>query len=89
VLTSRASSYYPNAAGGFLLNTYAAAFLGAAAGRKAGFTVAGSALGVLWITVLQTGLTLNNAPAWTSSFIQGLVLAAAVLIASRGRRTAA
>jgi ribose transport system permease protein len=86
ILTSRAASYYPNASGSFLLNTYAAAFLGAAAGGRSGFTVAGSALGVLWITTLQTGLTLHNEPAWTSNFIQGLVLATAVLIAARGRR---
>jgi ribose transport system permease protein len=86
ILTSRSASYYPNASAGFLLNTYAAAFLGAAVGSRSGFTVAGSAFGVLWITTLQTGLTLHNEPAWTSNFIQGLVLAAAVLIAARSRR---
>ncbi|UTI62344.1 ABC transporter permease [Paraconexibacter antarcticus] len=86
ILTSRASSYYPNSSAGFLLNTYAAAFLGASVGRWRGFTVFGSAFGVLWITTLQTGLTQANAPAWTSSFIQGLVLAIAVLVASRGRQ---
>jgi ribose transport system permease protein len=86
ILTSRASSYYPNSSAGFLLNTYAAAFLGASVGRWRGFTVFGSAFGVLWIITLQTGLTQSNAPAWTSSFIQGLVLAIAVLVASRGRR---
>lgn len=86
ILTSRASSYYPNSSAGFLLNTYAAAFLGASVGRWRGFTVFGSAFGVLWIITLQTGLTQANAPAWTSSFIQGLVLAIAVLVASRGRR---
>jgi ribose transport system permease protein len=85
VLTSRAASYYPNSAGGFLLSTYAAAFLGAAAGRG-GFTIAGSALGVLWLATLQTGLTLHNEPAWTSSVIQGIVLAGAVLLATGERR---
>jgi ribose/xylose/arabinose/galactoside ABC-type transport system permease subunit len=85
VLTSRAASYYPNSASGFLLNTYAAAFLGAAAGRG-GFTVAGSALGVLWLATLQTGLTLHNEPAWTSSVIQGFVLAGAVLLATGERQ---
>jgi ribose transport system permease protein len=88
ILTSRSASYYPNASAGFLLNTYAAAFLGAAIGAQSNFTVAGSAFGVVWITTLQTGLTLNNQPAWTSNLIQGVVLAAAVLIASRGRREA-
>lgn len=85
ILASRSASYYPNVSAGFLLNTYAAAFLGAAIGARIGFTVAGSAFGVLWITTLQTGLTLNNQPAWTSNLIQGLVLAAAVLISARGR----
>lgn len=88
VLTSRSASYYPNASSGLLLNTYAAAFLGAAIGSRSSFTVAGSAFGVVWITTLQTGLTLTYQPAWTSSLIQGVVLAAAVLIAARGKRTA-
>jgi ribose transport system permease protein len=86
ILTSRAVSYYPNSSTGFLLNTYAAAFLGASVGRWRGFTVFGSAFGVLWLITLQTGLTQINAPTWMSSFIQGVVLAVAVLIASRGRR---
>ncbi|WP_026912063.1 ABC transporter permease [Patulibacter minatonensis] len=86
VLTSRASSYYPDSSAGFLLNTYAAAFLGAAIGRWRGFTVAGAAFGVLWIVTLQTGLTQLSAPAWTANFVQGIVLATAVLIASRGRK---
>jgi ribose transport system permease protein len=89
ILTSRAGSYYPGASAGFLLNTYAAAFLGAAMGSQSNFTVAGSAFGVLWLLVLQTGLTLNNQPAWTSNLIQGVVLALAVLIAAKGRRSSA
>lgn len=88
VLTSRSVSYYPNSSSGFLLNIYAAAFLGAAVGSFSRFTVAGSAVGVVWLTTLQTGLTLHNEPAWTANVIQGIVLAAAVLIASRGRRSA-
>lgn len=87
VLTARSSSYYPNSSSGFLLSIYAAAFLGAAVGAHSRFTVAGSALGVLWLTTLQTGLTLHNEPAWVSSVIQGLVLAAAVLLSAQGRRT--
>jgi ribose transport system permease protein len=88
ILTSRASSYYPGASAGLLLNVYAAAFLGAAMGSQSNFTVAGSAFGVLWLLVLQTGMTLNDQPAWTSNLIQGVVLAVAVLIAARGRRAA-
>jgi ribose transport system permease protein len=89
ILTSRSASYYPNLSSGLLLNTYAAAFLGAAVGSRSQFTVVGSAFGVLWITTLQAGLTINNQPAWTSNLIQGIVLAVAVLIAAGGRRRAA
>lgn len=89
VTTSKAASYFPNAAAGYLLNSYAAIFLGAAVGRESNFSLAGSAFGVVWLLTLQTGLTQLNQPTWLSSFIQGLVLAAAVLIASRGKRTAA
>jgi ribose transport system permease protein len=86
ILTSRSASYYPNASSGYLLNTYAACFLGAAATRRGSFTIAGSTLGVLWIVTLQVGLTLLNEPTWLTSLVQGTVLAVAVLLAARGRR---
>lgn len=82
IATSKASSYYPNIAGGSLLSTYAAVFLGAAMSRSNRFTVGGSALGVLWLLSLQTGLTQLNQPAWVSTLLQGVVLASAVLIAA-------
>ncbi|SNT12462.1 ABC transporter permease [Rhodococcoides kyotonense] len=82
IATSKASSYYPNIAGGYLLSTYAAVFLGAAMSRSNRFTVGGSALGVVWLLSLQTGLTQLNQPAWVSTLLQGLVLASAVLIAA-------
>lgn len=83
VLTSRSSSYYPQIAAGLVLSTYTAVFLGATSGRTSGFTIGGSALGVLWIIVLQTGLTLNGAPTWSANLIQGAVLALAVITAAR------
>jgi len=85
VLTSRASSYFPNTAGNLVLGTYAAIFLGATVGRSGRFLVLGSVLGVVWLIVLQTGLTLNNAPTWSAILIQGVVLAVAVLVGSRAR----
>lgn len=85
ILTSRANSYYPNIAGSFVLSTYTAVFLGATAGKTSSFTIGGSVLGVLWIIVLQTGLTLNGAPTWSASLIQGAVLALAVIIGARAK----
>jgi ribose transport system permease protein len=85
ILTSRANSYYPNIAGSLVLSTYTAVFLGATFGRTSSFSIGGSALGVLWIIVLQTGLTLNGAPTWSASLIQGAVLAFAVIIGARAK----
>jgi ribose transport system permease protein len=85
ILTSRANSYYPNIAASFVLSTYTAVFLGATSGRTSSFTIGGSVLGVLWIIVLQTGLTLNGAPTWSANLIQGGVLALAVIIGARAK----
>lgn len=85
IATSKTASYYPNISGGLLLSTYAAVFLGAAMSTSNRFTVVGSALGVVWLLTLQTGLTQLNQPAWVSTLIQGLVLVTAVLIAARNR----
>jgi ribose transport system permease protein len=87
ILTSRANSYYPNIAASLVLSTYTAVFLGATSGRTASFTIGGSVLGVLWIIVLQTGLTLNGAPTWSANLIQGGVLALAVIIGARAQRS--
>jgi ribose transport system permease protein len=88
IMTSRSNSYYPQIAAGLVLSTYTAVFLGATSGRTSSFTIGGSVLGVLWIIVLQTGLTLNGAPTWSASLIQGVVLALAVIIAARAKGSA-
>ena len=87
ILTSRASSYYPNSSSGFLLSSYAAVFLGAAAGRTASFTIVGSVFGVAWLKTLENGFVLINAPAWFSNVVEGLILSAAVLLAAWSRRS--
>lgn len=89
VRSTTSGSYFPNASAGYLLNTFAAVFLGAAATRSGRFTVLGSAFGVLWLLTLQTGLTQVNQPAWVSTLVQGAVLAAAVLLAARTKRRGA
>jgi ribose transport system permease protein len=81
VLTSRASSYYPGSAGTYMLNTYAAVFLGVAANRHGRFSVGGSMLGVLWLVTLQSGLAQVNVASWLTNLVEGLVLGLAVLIA--------
>lgn len=87
VLMSRAASYYPSSATGFLLSGYAAAFLGAAVLRRNRFNIGGAFIGVLWIVVLQNGLTILNQPAWAGYLIQGTLLLIAVVLASRSDAT--
>lgn len=65
---------------------HAACFPGASVLSRPGFSVAGSTLGVLWIVTLQVGLTILNEPTWLVSLIQGVVLAGAILLATKGRR---
>jgi ribose transport system permease protein len=86
ILTSTASSYYPALSAGLLLSSFASLFLGAAMAASNRFTVLGSAMGVVWLLTLQTGLTQLSEPAWVSTLVQGIVLAAAVLLAVRGRK---
>jgi ribose/xylose/arabinose/galactoside ABC-type transport system permease subunit len=86
ISTSVSQSYYPEISGGLLLSSYAALFLGAAMVWSNRFTILGSAMGVVWLLTLQTGLTQLNAKSWVSTLIQGVVLAIAVLLAVRGQK---
>ena len=87
LFTSQSVSYIPGTSAGFLLSSYAAVFLGAAAGRGGGrFTVGGAVFGVVWFTTLDTGLTYLNAAAWSTNVVQGIALTIAVLVAARGRQ---
>lgn len=87
VMFSRAAAYNPDPAGGFLLSTYAAVFLGAAvAGRKLKFSMQGTVFGVLVLIVFSTGLTQMSQPAQVINLVQGIILTVAVVGASRRRR---
>lgn len=83
LLAASSASYYPNPGTGFLLPAYAAAFLGTAVtgGR---FAIAATAFGVLFLQLLQTGLTVLNVETWIVNVIQGSVLAIAVILGSAG-----
>jgi ribose transport system permease protein len=85
IVVSRAQSYYPGSAGNLLLSSFSAILLGAATSRHGRFTIGGAVLGVLWFITLQTGLAQLNVAAWLTNFIEGIVLAAAVLFAAAPR----
>ena len=78
LVTSSGAQYYPNLGTGYLLQAYAAAFLGLSLGGGLRFNILGSYLGVLLLDMLTTGLTMMNQPSWTAQLVQGIVLVVAV-----------
>lgn len=80
IVTSQASSYYPDSGTPYLLPAFAAAFLGFSAigGRR--FHPLATFFGVIFTQVLATGLAMLNAPPWATNLSSGIVLAAAVLL---------
>lgn len=83
LLTSRAMSYYPDPGAGLLLSAYAATFLSLSLGHGWRFNVLGTAVGVVFLGTITTGLTMLQQPAWVASVVQGLVLLAAVTALAR------
>jgi ribose transport system permease protein len=81
LLGATSVSYYPNAGPGLLLPAFAAAFLGSAASKGLRFTVLGTILGVLFLGVIQSGLTLMNVESWVTNVVQGMVLIGAIGLA--------
>jgi ribose transport system permease protein len=74
VLASSLGSGQPAATTGFLLDAFAAAFLGAATWRDGEFHIGGTIVGVLIIGVIFNGLSLLNAPSWLNEVMRGGIL---------------
>jgi ribose transport system permease protein len=77
---------------GLLFPALAAAFLGATAVRPGFFNVVGTIIGVLFVSVSVSGLTLSGASTWASPVFNGAALLVAVGLShylgrSRGVRT--
>lgn len=85
LVTSQAASTTPDLATGLLLPAFAAAFLGSAAFRPGEFNIFGTLLGVLFLGVIQNGLTLLNASTAVIYMVEGGILAFAVLLTRLGR----
>ncbi len=86
LLTSQANASNPNTGLGLLLPAYAAAFLGALMFRRSGFSALGTSLGALYLQIIGSGLTVFNLSGPLVQIIQGMILAAAILLARLNRR---
>jgi ribose transport system permease protein len=87
VLFTARQGYFANAMPPFLLPAYAAAFFGAAAVGRRGFSIPATLFGALYLSTLSNGLTVMNEPLWVVSVVQGAVLFITVLIARAGSKS--
>jgi ribose transport system permease protein len=87
LIVSQSSSYAPNGGTPYLLPAFAAAFLGAAVFRPGEFNLLGTVVGVLFLGVIQTGLTMLNLQTFVINLVQGGILVVAVLVSRLGARS--
>ncbi len=88
LLASTLGSGQVTAGDGFMLTSFAAAFLGSAAFREGQFHIGGTFVGVLTVAVGNNGLAMVGAPIFTQYVFSGTLLVAAVALSSLGRRYA-
>jgi ribose transport system permease protein len=86
LISSQSGAYSPSAGLSFLLPAFAAAFLGSAVFRPGEFNIPGTVIGVLFLGVIQTGLTMLNLETYVINLVQGGVLISAVLLSRLGQR---
>jgi ribose transport system permease protein len=80
LLTSQIGSGSPDIGPSYLLDAFAAAFLGATQIRAGRFNAAGTVIAILVLGTGTTGLTLVGAQAWALSLYTGVVLIAALAL---------
>jgi ribose transport system permease protein len=86
LLTSQSASSVPNTGVPYLLPAFAAAFLGSAVFKPGEFNLPGTVIGVLFLGVIQTGLTMLDLQTFAINLVQGGILIAAVLVSRLGQR---
>jgi ribose transport system permease protein len=89
ILLSQIQSASPDLGPPYLLDAYAAAFLGATQLRPGRFNVWGTIIGVLLVATGQTGLSQIGAPIWAPDLFTGIVLLFALGITNVERSQAA
>lgn len=89
LLTSTATASSPQQGASYLLPAFAAVFLGSAVFKLGTFNIPGTVLGVLFLGVIQTGLSMLSLENSIINIVQGGILVTAVLLSlSRSRATA-
>jgi ribose transport system permease protein len=89
ILLSQIQSASPDLGPPYLLDAYAAAFLGATQLRPGRFNVWGTIIGVLLVATGQTGLSQIDAPIWAPDLFTGIVLLLALGVTNVERGQAA
>jgi ribose transport system permease protein len=78
LLVARLSSAQPRAGDGFLMDAFAAIFLGAATAKLGQFHIPGTLMGALIMGVALNGMTIVGVPFYFQYIFQGAILALAV-----------
>jgi ribose transport system permease protein len=86
LLASLLGSGTPTAADGYLLDSFAAVYLGSATLRDGSFHIVGTLVGVLIVSVGFNGLSLLGTPTFWQYVFQGGILVFAVAVSSIARR---
>lgn len=86
VLTARTGGANPDDGTSLLFPALAAVFLGATSIKPGRFNVIGTVIGLLFVSVSVSGLTLAGAENWVSAVFNGVALVAAVFLSSTLRR---
>lgn len=81
ILLGNLGSIDPTSSDQYLLEPYAAAFLGTVAINLGNFNVLGSLIAIYIVIVGYTGLELLGLASWIGSLFQGVVLLAGLLLA--------
>ncbi|CAM5494118.1 Ribose import permease protein RbsC [Mycolicibacterium aubagnense] len=86
LLTAKLGSAHPTGGNGFLLQAYAAVYLGITAFRDGQPSAAGTLLGTAIIAVVANGLTILGIPNYMQDVLTGLIIIASVLVRNVGTR---
>jgi ribose transport system permease protein len=88
LLASNLGSGQVTAGDGYMLNAFAAAYLGSAALHQGEFHIVGTLIGVLTVAIGNNGLAILGAPIFTQYMFSGGLLVIAVALGSVSRRYA-